>query len=81
MLREELWGLFGRLAARGATLLVSSHVMDEARRCDRLLLVRGGRIIADETPDGLLALTGTSDHDDAFLKLVERDAAARKGAA
>ena len=81
VLREELWGLFGRLAARGATLLVSSHVMDEARRCDRLLLVRGGRIIADETPDGLLAATGASDHDDAFLKLVERDAAARKGAA
>lgn len=81
VLREELWGLFGRLAARGVTLLVSSHVMDEARRCDRLLLVRGGRIIADETPAGMLAATGATDHDDAFVKLVERDAAARKGAA
>ncbi len=79
VLREELWGLFARLAEMGTTLLVSSHVMDEARRCDRLLLVRDGRIIADETPDGLLAVTGASDHDEAFLRLVERDIAeARK---
>jgi len=76
VLREELWTLFARLAAAGTTLLVSSHVMDEARRCDRLLLVRDGRIIADETPDGLLAVTGASDHDEAFLRLVERDIAA-----
>lgn len=75
VLREELWTLFARLASRGVTLLVSSHVMDEARRCDRLLLVRGGRIIADETPDGLLATTGAIDHDQAFLRLVERDIA------
>src|SRR5690606_21818238 len=75
VLREELWTLFARLAEAGTTLLVSSHVMDEARRCDRLLLVRDGRIIADETPDGLLAATGASDHDEAFLRLVERDIA------
>lgn len=82
VLREELWGLFARLAETGTTLLVSSHVMDEARRCDRLLLVRDGRIIADETPDGLLAVTGASDHDEAFLRLVERDiAAGSEGAA
>jgi ABC-2 type transport system ATP-binding protein len=76
VLREELWGLFARLAAGGATLLVSSHVMDEARRCDRLLLVREGRIIADDTPAGLLAATGASDHDEAFLRLVKRDGGA-----
>ena len=81
VLREELWGLFARLAAGGTTLLVSSHVMDEARRCDRLLLVREGRIIADDTPAGLLASTGTTDHDDAFLRLVERDIASRADAA
>ena len=82
VLREELWSLFARLAETGTTLLVSSHVMDEARRCDRLLLVRDGRIIADETPDGLLAVTGASDHDEAFLRLVERDiAAGTEGAA
>jgi ABC-2 type transport system ATP-binding protein len=81
VLREELWSLFARLAAAGTTLLVSSHVMDEARRCDRLLLVREGRIIADDTPDGLLAATGATDHDEAFLRLVERDAASRGDAA
>jgi ABC-2 type transport system ATP-binding protein len=74
LLRKELWGLFARLAASGTTLLVSSHVMDEARRCDRLVLVREGRIIADDTPDGLLAATGASDHDEAFLVLLERAA-------
>lgn len=74
LLRKELWGLFARLAETGVTLLVSSHVMDEARRCDRLLLVREGRIIADDTPDGLLRATGASDHDEAFLVLLERAA-------
>lgn len=74
LLRKELWGLFARLATSGTTLLVSSHVMDEARRCDRLVLVREGRIIADDTPDGLLAATGASDHDEAFLVLLERAA-------
>lgn len=75
VLREELWALFARLAAAGRTLLVSSHVMDEARRCDRLLLVREGRVIFDDTPAGLLATTGAADHDEAFLRLVARDAA------
>lgn len=76
LLRAELWGLFRRLADDGATLVVSSHVMDEAVRCDRLVLMRAGRIIADTTPDGLLRDTGTTDPDAAFLTLVERDAAA-----
>lgn len=73
VLRQELWTLFARLAAAGATLLVSSHVMDEARRCDRLLLMRDGRIVADDTPAGLLAATGAADHDAAFLALIRRD--------
>ncbi len=76
VLRAELWSLFRALADGGATLIVSSHVMDEAVRCDRLVLMRAGRIIADTTPDGLLADTGTSDPDAAFLALVERDEAA-----
>ena len=74
VLRNELWGLFRALADRGTTLIVSSHVMDEALRCDRLLLMRAGRIIADTTPDGLLADTGAVDPDAAFLALIERDA-------
>ena len=76
VLREELWKVFRTLAEGGATLLVSSHVMDEALRCDRLLLMRAGKLIADTTPDGLLAETGTSDPDAAFLTLIEREAAA-----
>ena len=76
VLRAELWGLFRGLADRGVTLIVSSHVMDEAVRCDRLLLMREGRIIADTTPSSLLADTGTDDAESAFLALIERDRAA-----
>ncbi len=75
VLRRDLWDLFASLASRGVTLLVSSHVMDEARRCDRLLLMHNGMIIADETPDSLLARTATSDHDAAFLALIAEVAA------
>jgi ABC-2 type transport system ATP-binding protein len=71
VLRRDLWDLFHELADRGSTLLVSSHVMDEASRCDRLILLRDGRILAEDTPEGLRARTGASDMDDAFLRLVE----------
>ncbi|MFF3025856.1 ABC transporter ATP-binding protein [Microbacterium sp. NPDC057944] len=77
VLRAELWGLFRALADRGVTMIVSSHVMDEALRCDRLLLMRDGRIIADTTPRALLDDTGTSDPEAAFLALIERDRAAQ----
>src|SRR6266545_3652024 len=70
VLRQELWGLFHELADRGVTLIVSSHVMDEAGRCQRLLLMREGYILADDTPDGLRAATGTHDLEDAFLRLI-----------
>jgi ABC-2 type transport system ATP-binding protein len=70
VLRDELWSLFRRLADGGATLLVSSHVMDEAARCDRLLLMRDGRILADDTPARLRERTGTADLEQAFLRLV-----------
>jgi ABC-2 type transport system ATP-binding protein len=77
VLREELWARFRGLAAAGATLLVSSHVMDEARRCDRLLLIRDGRLIADDTVAGLRERTGTDDLDEAFLRLIRgQDSAA-----
>lgn len=74
VLRVELWALFHDLAARGTSLLVSSHVMDEATRCDRLLLMRDGSLLADETPAGLLAATGTTDPETAFLSLIESGA-------
>src|SRR3954467_1976189 len=69
VLRRDLWSLFRRLAADGVTLLVSSHVMDEAERCERLLLMRGGRLLADETPADLRRRTGREDIEDAFLSL------------
>ena len=62
MLRVELWETFHRLADAGAGVLVSSHVMDEASRCDRLLLMREGRLIADDTPEGLLRSTVHGGH-------------------
>ena len=71
VLRRDLWALFHRLAAAGCAVLVSSHVMDEAERCDRLLLMREGRILADETPGELLTRTGAGNVEHAFLAIVE----------
>jgi ABC-2 type transport system ATP-binding protein len=75
VLRRDLWELFHRIAQAGATVLVSSHVMDEAERCDRLLLMREGRIIADDTPAAIKAAAGADDVETAFLALVEASAA------
>jgi ABC-2 type transport system ATP-binding protein len=74
VLRQELWSTFHDLAAAGAAVLVSSHVMDEANRCERLVLLRDGRLIADDTPAALLARTGAADVEGAFLHLVGADA-------
>jgi len=71
VLRRDLWELFRGLADAGTTILVSSHVMDEAARCDRLLLMREGRIVADDTPAGLLERTGARDVEGAFLAIAE----------
>jgi ABC-2 type transport system ATP-binding protein len=70
VLRVELWERFHALAAGGTTLVVSSHVMDEAARCDRLLLLREGRLLADCTPAELRAESGTDDLEEAFLRVV-----------
>jgi ABC-2 type transport system ATP-binding protein len=71
VLRRDLWALFHRLADSGITLLVSSHVMDEASRCDRLLLLRDGVLLADGTLTSLLERTGATDIEAAFLSLIE----------
>ena len=73
VLRRDLWSLFHDLAERGVTLLVSSHVMDEADRCDALLLLREGRLLAHGTPAELRARTGATSLDDAFLALIEAE--------
>jgi ABC-2 type transport system ATP-binding protein len=70
VLRADLWQKFHEMADQGTTLLVSSHVMDEAGRCDRLLLIRDGEMIADDTPAGVRAAAGTEDLDEAFLRLI-----------
>lgn len=72
VLRESLWGLFRDLADAGATLLVSSHVMDEAARCDEVLLLRDGRVLTQATPAELAERTGTDDLDQAFLRLIDQ---------
>ena len=74
VLRRDLWALFHQLADDGAAVFVSSHVMDEADRCNRLLLMREGRIIADGTPDQIRERTHTDDIEAAFLSLVDADA-------
>ncbi len=70
VLREDLWALFHRLADGGTTLLVSSHVMEEAERCDSLVLLRNGVLLAHEAPSALKQRTRTDSMDDAFLHLV-----------
>jgi ABC-2 type transport system ATP-binding protein len=70
VLRDSLWTLFHALAERGTTLLVSSHVMDEAERCDDLLLLREGNLLAQATPAALRAQTGATGLDEAFLRLI-----------
>jgi ABC-2 type transport system ATP-binding protein len=71
VLRRDLWALFHRLGDRGKVVLVSSHVMDEAERSDRLLLMREGRIIADGTPAEIKEKSGAGDIETAFLQIVE----------
>ena len=71
VLRRDLWALFAGLTSAGTTLMVSSHVMDEAQRCQRLLLMRDGGILTDDSPEALLAITGSTDFDAAYIALIE----------
>ncbi len=71
VLRRDLWHLFATLARGGTTLLVSSHVMDEAARCEWLLLMRDGRLLAEGSPQQLMDATSSRTVEDAFLRLIE----------
>lgn len=73
VLREDLWKLFRQLGGSGVTLIISSHVMDEADRCDELLLIRGGKLLAQGTPAQLCEQTHTSSVEQSFLKLIGAD--------
>ncbi|WP_406238264.1 ABC transporter ATP-binding protein [Nocardia sp. NBC_01009] len=70
VLRVDLWKQFHELAAAGTTLLVSSHVMDEAEHCDQLLLMREGKLLAQLSPDELRARTDEQNLEQAFLSLI-----------
>jgi len=74
VLREQLWGTFRSLAEAGAGVIVSSHVMDEAERCDRLLLMREGAILADGSPTEIKQKANADDIEHAFLTLVKEAA-------
>lgn len=75
VLRADLWHRFRQLAESGATLLVSSHVMDEAEHCDELVLMRDGRLVGQLTPDELRSRTGKANLEQAFLALITEAAA------
>ncbi len=75
VLRADLWQRFAALAASGVTLLISSHVMDEAEHCDNLLLMRDGQLVAELTPDELRSRTGEANLEHAFLALIRGTAA------
>jgi len=79
VLRREFWTHFRELASRGVTMLVSSHVMDEASRCDRLGLIRAGRVLAEGTAPELIARAGARDLESAFLALDSAPAAGAIG--
>jgi ABC-2 type transport system ATP-binding protein len=80
VLRDDLWETFARLAQGGTTLIVSSHVMDEAERCDSLILIREGGLLATGTPAELCARVGAADVGDAFLRLIrERERTSDEG--
>ncbi len=71
-LRVQFWEHFRQMAAAGTTILVSSHVMDEAERCQRLGLIRFGKLLGEGSPDEVRAAAGTSNLEEAFLKLSGR---------
>lgn len=72
LLRRDLWNLFGELAEQGKTLLVSSHVMDEAERCNRLLLLRDGKLLWQDSKEELLKTAGASSVEEAFIRMIDR---------
>jgi ABC-2 type transport system ATP-binding protein len=74
VLRRDLWALFHRIADAGAAVFVSSHVMDEAERCEQLMLMREGEIIAHDSPQAIMDRTGAGNIEEAFLKIVEAPA-------
>ncbi len=72
LLRDQIWTLFRDLVKQGKNIIISSHVMDEAARCDDLVLIRDGKILAHDSPVGLCRATRSNSVEQSFLKLVEK---------
>lgn len=70
LLRDKLWSLFNNLAAQGTTLIITSHSMDEAERCDDLVLIRNGEVLAHSSPEELKKKTNTQTIEQSFIKIV-----------
>jgi ABC-2 type transport system ATP-binding protein len=79
VLRADLWEQFTDLARAGTTLLVSSHVMDEADHCGDLLLMRDGHLVAHTTPTQLREDTGCTSLEDAFLSIIKHNTKRQAG--
>jgi ABC-2 type transport system ATP-binding protein len=69
-LRDQIWSQFNDLARKGTTLIVTSHVMDEASRCDELLLLRDGKVLDHDSPKNICQKTNSVTVEESFLKLV-----------
>lgn len=74
VLRDQIWELFRKLSGKGTTIVITSHVMEEAGRCDDLLLIRRGRVLAHDSPEEFRKKTRSQTVEDGFLKLVEKKA-------
>ena len=74
LLRDQIWKTFRALVKQGKNIIISSHVMDEAERCDDLVLIRDGKVLAHDSPQGLCRATNSTTVEQSFLKLVEREA-------
>ena len=71
--REKLWKTFRELAQAGASILITTHMMDEAARCDRIAMIREGRLICFDAPDSIIELSGQPDLESAFITLAEQE--------
>jgi ABC-2 type transport system ATP-binding protein len=71
ILRQELWQLFGELAAQGKTLLISSHAMDDAQKCASIMLLRDGALLWHDSREALLEATNTHSVGDAFIEMIK----------
>ncbi|MFP4979286.1 ABC transporter ATP-binding protein [Paenibacillus sp. CN-4] len=67
VLRQSIWNELRELSRKGTTIVLTTHVMDEAEKCDRLAMIRDGRLLAEDTPRGLLQATGSDTIEEAFL--------------